>query len=458
MLAMGLVGALVLVGCVDREVSTVAPGPAIQVGHVVESTRPNLDLLFVIDNSGSMKEEQQSLAANFPRFIQIIDDANQETGRPNLHVGVISPDLGGSGVDSQCTGNGDGGNLLAQPRVRTDCSGPSGRYFIDYANPDGSRVTNYPGTLAESFSCVAELGTDGCGFEQPLEALRRSLDNPVNDGFFRKDSLLAVIFITDEDDCSMTDLALMAPAECADPFDPDSCPLGPLSSFRCFEFGTECEQSDLRSPGIKSGCGPAEDSPHMQGLEAVASAVRAVKDPDRVFMAAIAGTLGDAVVEVGGPMADSPALAPACSSSSGEAASPYRLASFLGMFPNQDLRSICDADLGPALDSLAQAIGVQLGNECIPGSVELSPEQPGIEVECSVSDVIFDGVADTEVALPRCDDADAPASSGNLPCWSPEIEPSCDTETKIAVRVYRPASDEPPSSRRTEARCVNSLP
>ncbi|MBT8495751.1 MAG: hypothetical protein KJO07_22065 [Deltaproteobacteria bacterium] len=455
---MGLLCLLIAAGCNEREVSTVEPAPAVQTGHVVESTRPNLDLLFVIDNSGSMKEEQESLAANFPGFIDIIDAANPQTGRPNLHIGVISPDLGGpAGVDSRCSGNGDGGSLLAVPRVRTDCTGPDGLYFIDRADSEGNRITNYQGSLDDAFSCVAELGTDGCGFEQPLEAVRRAIDNPVNEGFFRKDSLLAIIFITDEDDCSMTDAGLMEPAECSEPFDSGSCPLGPLSSFRCFEFGVECDQGNLRSPGVKSDCKPTDDSPYMQRLDAVAGAVRAIKDPERVFVAAIAGTLGDALVELGGPAKDSPTLAPACSSDAGVAASPYRLASFLGLFPNQDLRSICDADLGPALGGIATEIGLRLGDECVPGSIELSPEQPGIEVDCSVLDVTFDGESESETLLPRCDAPQVPASSGNLPCWNPEIEPECQSHTDIAIRIYRPDSDEPPSSRRTDARCVDRL-
>ena len=45
------------------------------------------------------------------------------------------------------------------------------------------------------------------GFEQPLEAMYRALLDPekLNQGFLREDAFLAVIIISDEDDCSTED-------------------------------------------------------------------------------------------------------------------------------------------------------------------------------------------------------------------------------------------------------------
>src|SRR5688572_11894683 len=39
-----------------------------------------MDLLFVIDNSGSMAEEQGNLGANFPKFIKLLDDFKTSAG------------------------------------------------------------------------------------------------------------------------------------------------------------------------------------------------------------------------------------------------------------------------------------------------------------------------------------------------------------------------------------------
>ena len=39
-----------------------------------------MDIVFVVDNSGSMMEEQANLAANFPKFVKVIDDYKTKVG------------------------------------------------------------------------------------------------------------------------------------------------------------------------------------------------------------------------------------------------------------------------------------------------------------------------------------------------------------------------------------------
>ena len=59
------------------------------------------------------------------------------------------------------------------------------------------------GDLADAMHDLTWVGMTGCGFEQPLEAMVRALDDhPENAGFLRAGSLLAIWFYTDEDDCS----------------------------------------------------------------------------------------------------------------------------------------------------------------------------------------------------------------------------------------------------------------
>lgn len=87
--------------------------------------------------------------------------------------------------------------------------------------------------VADDFSCVARMGTGGCGFEQPLEAALRALAPsapttwtapgyvPItfrdgsfghgldaNAGFVREDSVLAITLLSDEEDCSTPDTGL----------------------------------------------------------------------------------------------------------------------------------------------------------------------------------------------------------------------------------------------------------
>jgi hypothetical protein len=66
------------------------------------------------------------------------------------------------------------------------------------ANPD----------LAFQVACLAALGTVGCDFQQPLRASSKAVSTEVNSDFLRGEALLAVVVVSDEDDCSIRDGAL----------------------------------------------------------------------------------------------------------------------------------------------------------------------------------------------------------------------------------------------------------
>ena len=310
---------------------------------------PNaVDVLFVIDNSGSMQEEQNSLANNFFGFVNALEAAAGE--RPSLHLGVISTDFGAGpfGIQS-CSGSGDDGVLQGAPNGA--CTPPDGSFIIDEI--DGAdRVINYPeGQLSETFACIARLGTDGCGFEQPLEATRRALDGTraQNDGFVRDGALLAIIYISDEDDCSASDPSL---------YDPDSASVGPLSSFRCFRQGVACEPDD-DSLGPRSSCEPREDSDYMVPVSEYIDFLYSKKPPERIVVAGIIGN--SAPVSVALDNQGNPGLEPSCVSASGEAAPPIRLHAVLDAFPGRNVAStICNEDLTDALLVVAGLIADNL--------------------------------------------------------------------------------------------------
>src|SRR5688500_8376258 len=54
----------------------------------------DLDILFVIDDSSSMAQKQDSLGAAFPALVKRL--STTIGGLPNLHVGVITTDMGTS--------------------------------------------------------------------------------------------------------------------------------------------------------------------------------------------------------------------------------------------------------------------------------------------------------------------------------------------------------------------------
>ncbi len=169
--------------------------------RVVPTDTPvKLDLLFMIDDSPSMSEEQANLARNFPRLIEALKKL--PTGFPDLHLGVVSSDMGaGAATLAGACGNSLGDRGVLQVRDGCGLDPSNGRYLI---SQNGGAQNNFEGDIADVFACLAKLGTNGCGFEHQLQSVRMALSGFVNDnaGFLRSDAHLAVVYITDEDDCS----------------------------------------------------------------------------------------------------------------------------------------------------------------------------------------------------------------------------------------------------------------
>jgi hypothetical protein len=154
-----------------------------------------VDLLFVIDNSGSMAEEQTSLLASFSGFVAGIQ---AELGSADsYHVGVITTDA--------YANNAPGCNTLGALVTQTggdsaagqDCLPfSSGARYLDDTEPD----------LEAKFSCIAQVGVSGSGDEIQAQsgytAVSPAMNAPgaCNDGFIRDDALLVVVIITDEED------------------------------------------------------------------------------------------------------------------------------------------------------------------------------------------------------------------------------------------------------------------
>ena len=439
-------------GCPDREVAQVNPKPTKEeYKDIPVELNRDIDILFVVDNSGSMEEEQTSLNANFQNFINVLEGI--QGGLPNVHIGVVSTDVGAGPFNiSGCTGSGDNGTMQSVARGPS-CTAPSGAFISDVEDPanPGSRITNYNGTLADTFACIAELGTSGCGFEQPLESMRRALNgsNPTNSGFLRENAFLAVIIISDEDDCSTRNTDMFDTSQ-----DSPTAPLGPLSSFRCFEFGVKCDPDDPRTPGPRQNCESREDSQYMFTVQEYVDFLKGLKDdPNNVIVAGIIGN--PTPVTVGANDQGNPELQPSCVSNSGEAAPAVRTKQFLDQFPQRStVTTICNEDLSDALIIIAQLLAKVIGNPCLQGNVDTDPDTPGVQYECQVSDVRFPGEENqTETIIPEC--SAVPPSSGDLPCWHLETDTDncADTATQLSLVIER-GTGSVPSGTHVIARCV----
>src|SRR5262249_36871147 len=154
-------------------------------------------------------------------------------------------------------------------------------FLSDVAGANGARVRNYAGTTETVFACMAKLGTTGCGLEQPLASLRRALDptNTLNANFLREDARLAIVFVSDEDDCSAKDPAVF------DATADGMAKLGP-PNHRCTVYGVTCDgDPDLRHFGVRQNCKPNATSMYMEDVAPFVSMLRTLKkDPGQIFV------------------------------------------------------------------------------------------------------------------------------------------------------------------------------
>lgn len=307
-----------------------------------------VDVLFVIDSTSNMGH-QESLIEAFAELISEVELLHG--GRPDLHVGVVSQDLGAGGWPiMSCEGMGEEGQLL----VGQPTCAPSDRFIRDVTDGAGGRVTNYPGTIDEAFACNALLGFTGCGFEQPLAALELALDPATveNAGFLGEGHGLVIVILMDEDDCSAADTDLYNTSE--------DEPLGYLTSFRCFEFGVVCDPDQPRALGDKLDCVPRTGSYLVDPLE-IAAGVRDGRTPGLVAVHVIAGDLAPVAVGSSPDMPEQEVLVPSCFSARGRADPAIRLDAFARSFgPHGDFTSICAPDFVPAMRRVAAEIAAML--------------------------------------------------------------------------------------------------
>src|ERR1700712_2487111 len=95
---LSLVTAGLLAGCPDRGISEVNPAQGrVENKDIPVKINRDVDILFVVDDSPSMLDKQANLAANFPNFINVLNTI--QGGLPDVHIGVVTSDLGASGAD-----------------------------------------------------------------------------------------------------------------------------------------------------------------------------------------------------------------------------------------------------------------------------------------------------------------------------------------------------------------------
>lgn len=151
--------------------------------------KPQVDILFVIDNSDSMVKHQEKLKANIDKFVS----AFETNKRIDFHIGVTTV------WDSRRFG----------PIVKEGFH-PLGALYPVAGSPSQTFVTRAPGymrVLGETLKIgVVARGTDahdlgGPEFEELFSPVVAAIDGR-NAGFIRPQAHLAVIMMTDADDVS----------------------------------------------------------------------------------------------------------------------------------------------------------------------------------------------------------------------------------------------------------------
>jgi hypothetical protein len=364
-----LLAALLASACASEEVDL---GGNYEVTLVIPPMpNPAIDILFVVDNSGSTSDKQAQIAAHAKEALfDVIGTA--VGGQPDLHVGVITTDMATaiSLGDANCSDSDEGELLLGDPDVPDDCPEIDGRYIVDIDDGAGGRITNYTGTLEEAFGCAVRVGRNGCGFEQPLASLAAALDNPANAGFLRPDALLVTVIIADEDDCSSTT---------HDFFGPENEERGPIDSYRCFQSGVVCVEP-LDDTGVKTDCHAIEDPWNMEHVAGFRDLLIAAKgdDPTKVIVATITGE--STPIEVGryspmGATQDRLTLLPSCSITepSGDSFVAYpalRLDAFRDLFLGMSWSDTLCVPTEDALARTANMVGDVAGRRaCLRGEL-----------------------------------------------------------------------------------------
>lgn len=371
----------------------------------------NVDILFVIDNSGSMAAEQANLAANLGPMIEALED---EEVAADYRIAVTTTDV----ADGACAGSGpeDGNFTTTSCRARLEDFVTPPNFVpaedaresaclslcpeslaelrtlptsLEAGGEDAQRpwienvlgATNLPEGVSteQAFACMGPQGINGCGFEGPLRAMQRALvradaSGENEFGFLRDDAILLVVFVTDEADCS------------AQGNTPESVRLG--GSAACWDAGVRCtpgsdgsldcasENLDAEGNAVSAEdavLAPVED--YVALLERIQAHKREESGiPDlEVMVSVVAGVptgFPDVPVRYSQqtPYAEDFGVDAGCQSAFGDAVPPVRLLEFAEAFAPEEgsnVSSVCAQSYRPALASATQALIENFEPACI---------------------------------------------------------------------------------------------
>jgi len=437
-LAFVVVSTIAWTGC-GRSTALHVPDAAPSASFRVPVASPVrlLDMVFMIDNS-SMAPKVQKMNAQFPKLIAALQDPNDNNSLPDLRIAIIDSDLGTGNAyangtcgpktlaDGTASSYGDLGRFQMPNAKTCGVSTPDAKW-LEYTK---GKPVNFTGDINTVFTCLTGgLGSLGCGEEHQLQAFEFALvagglGNDEQHAMLRRNAHLALIFITDEDDCSaaMNDGMFGVKTELQ----------GESASLRCATRAHQCSGQNLTTapPGYPttasfsaplSACAARTDScpnatdgdPNgtdtsvstscspLKNIKHLAEEIKALKDDpeSQVFVAGIFGwplteeDMANATYTIGQvpnpniadtahptvfdlwPVCYDPRHKPASStqfdsSAAGWGATPgLRLSAFVDEFGKNGLKaSICQSDFSVTMSQIGSKLAQQLSTRCLPES------------------------------------------------------------------------------------------
>jgi hypothetical protein len=456
-----------LAGCLR-----VAPSPEDELEHYSEgfaelqhTKLKKVDILIVLDNSSSMADQQALLAANLGSFIDVLEaedvDADYRIAITTTDAGhpacpSSTPERGAfmltpctSRLDEFVVADGEGGPSDVRALACSDSCGleptdleilptttdedpiPRPRPWLERGH--GSSNLREGVDMADALRCFAPQGVAGCDFESPLESMHQGLlraKDPTDPayGFLRKDAALMVVFVTDEDDCSLSPGAEEIFSADGDKLfwsDPDAA--APTSAV-CWNAGVTCvgdpsgyDSCEATNKDLVGNEGVADTDAVLQPIHRYVELFDTIMADKRALdptQQPVIGILGGADIQGYLWFADvgdndlefqqTFGIGPGCTAYSPvadppiRATPPVRLAAALtAIGPEGNIFSICESEWAPVLESIAWRRKDWIRPGCFPYcALDTNTATIQLEPDCIVEEHLPD--SDDSKHIPEC--------------------------------------------------------
>jgi hypothetical protein len=160
-----------------------------------------VDILWVVDNSGSMATSQQALTDNFSSFINKFQEKQSD-----FHMAVTGTDAWRAAYQAA----GPGKDILLKMRRGPIVQNAGIWGYSPDSGVGNDLMTKLTLNLTNVFTINAKQGINGSGDERAFASMVDFLSSSLNTGFRRPDAILSVIILSDEDDFSVNTSSYVA--------------------------------------------------------------------------------------------------------------------------------------------------------------------------------------------------------------------------------------------------------